>query len=64
MTNAELRAQHTCVLASSSMNCKGCRDGVPYPALSIAEIREALRQGHEEAEAAWPALCYVPGHFR
>ena len=35
---ARLRARHTCVMATSSMNCRACNRGIPYPALTIEEI--------------------------
>lgn len=59
------RAQHTCgVLSAPNQHCNGCRLGVPYPALTLEEIDEALRKGRADAEAAWPALCSRPGHYR
>lgn len=60
--NRALRAQHTCVL--SSMNCRACHDGVPYPALTPDEVQDALRQGREEAEQAYSALFGRPGRCR
>lgn len=59
MTLAEklaLRAKHTCMLKMSSMRCIGCNAGVPYPALTIAEIEESLAEGRRERRAAAPAL--------
>jgi len=64
MTNDELRAQHTCIISLSSMRCQACARGAPYPALTLDEIKDALRKGREEADEAWPVLCACPGHYR
>lgn len=52
----ELRAQHTCVLKMTSVNCRACNRGVPYPALTVDEIIESLAAGRRESKAAEPAL--------
>ncbi len=59
MTPAEkqaLRAQHTCVLKMTSVNCRACNRGVPYPHMTIDEVKEALAAGRRVAKAAEPAL--------
>ncbi len=46
LTNAELRAKHTCMDARSggtSMTCRACNRGVPYPHETIEEIEARLR---------------------
>jgi len=40
----KLRAQHTCQQSMSSMNCRGCNRGVPFPHPSIEEIIEGMRR--------------------
>jgi hypothetical protein len=37
-TKAELRRQHTCVKDISSINCRACNRGVPYPHESLDEL--------------------------
>jgi hypothetical protein len=37
-TDAELRAMHTCIKDMSSMNCRACNAGIPYPHQSIEEL--------------------------
>jgi hypothetical protein len=42
-----LRALHTCVRDISSMNCRACNSGVPYPPLveegaSLEELLDAM----------------------
>lgn len=59
-----LRRQHTCIMSASSMRCRACDRSVPYPALTLEEISEALGRGREEAEAAVPALFGRPGRSR
>lgn len=59
-----LRAQHTCMREMTSMHCLACARGVPYPALTIEEIQDALGEGHREAEEAVPALYGRPGRRR
>ena len=55
-----LRAQHTCVKDMSSMKCRACNRGVPYPALTIEEIEEALAAGAEVRKAAERTLKRSP----
>jgi len=54
-TIVELRAQHPNVLLCPA-DCRACSTGIPYPELTIDEIREALAKGHREAEEAYPVL--------
>lgn len=51
-----LRAQHTCIKEMTSVRCRACNSGVPYPALTVDEIIESLAAGRREATAAQPAL--------
>ena len=41
-TDAELRAQHTCVRSGSSMRCIACNAGVPYPHEPLEELKENI----------------------
>ena len=36
--NARLRARHTCMRDMSSMRCRACNAGVPYPSQSVDEM--------------------------
>lgn len=38
-----LRAQHTCIRQTSSMACLACNRGVPYPAATVDEILDEVR---------------------
>lgn len=63
MTLAEkqrLRGMHTCIMDMSSMRCRACNRGVPYPALTIAEIEESLRVGRSERKAAEKTIKRSP----
>jgi hypothetical protein len=40
--NARLRAQHTCIREMSSMRCRACNAGVPFPHQSIGELLDDL----------------------
>lgn len=50
--NARLRGLHTCTMSMSSMNCRACNRGVPYPHMTIEEIKSALEAGAKERKAA------------
>jgi hypothetical protein len=39
---AALRAQHTCVKTMSSIGCRACDRGVPYPHQTIEELVESM----------------------
>lgn len=41
-TDAELRAQHTCTKSMSSMNCRACNAGVPYPHEPVEEMLQRI----------------------
>ncbi len=40
---AELRARHTCMRSMSSMNCRACNAGVPYPHESVDDMLARMR---------------------
>ena len=41
-TAAEQRAQHTCMKDISSMNCRACNAGVPYPHESVKDMLKRM----------------------
>jgi hypothetical protein len=41
-TKAELRRQHTCIMKTSSMDCRACNRGVPYPHMTIEETLASM----------------------
>jgi hypothetical protein len=45
----ELRQQHTCTQTMSSMNCRACNAGVPYPHQSVDEMIEQMAKVRESA---------------
>lgn len=60
----DLRARHTCIRDVSSLHCVACNHGVPYPALTLEEINDALGIGRNEREAPLTAMLSRPGRRR